>query len=153
MMINNKRAVLIATLGPIGYLPAPGTVATLLTLPIIYFLQHQIGMVAAYSAIVSVCFFIARFIVAHACAHLQQDDPGQIVLDEVLGCLITFSGVSLNAENILIGVSLFRLLDITKCMGIGRLEKYGNGWGVMLDDAAAGIITNIIVRLVIHYYA
>jgi phosphatidylglycerophosphatase A len=40
----------------------------------------------------------------------------------------------------------FRVLDIYKPFPLRRLERQPGGWGIMLDDLAAGVCANVLVR-------
>jgi phosphatidylglycerophosphatase A len=145
--MNWKILVSLATLGPIGYLPASGTIATVATLPIIA-LFHFFKISLPVSAIIfCIIFVLAFFCVRSALAQFKEHDPSAIVLDEVVGCLITFYAVPLNYTSIVVGIVLFRLFDITKIFGIKRLEHFDGTWGIMLDDIAAGFMTNIILHI------
>jgi phosphatidylglycerophosphatase A len=76
-------------------------------------------------------------------------DPGPIVLDEVVGMLITLAFIPVGIGGALIGFFLFRLFDVLKPFPAGRFEKLHGGLGVMADDAMAAIYANIVLRLVL----
>ena len=81
---------------------------------------------------------------------LKQKDPGQIVIDEIAGLMITFAGLPFNLKTALAGFIIFRVLDILKPFPIHTLEKrVAGGSGVVLDDVLAGVYGNLILRLVI----
>lgn len=142
----------IATLGPIGYLYAPGTVASCLTLVFIHLFRLHTRdpfIYALTTLIVAIIgFFAVRRVLAGARMH---DDPAEIVIDEVVGCMVTFFMVPLTMQWAMLGLVLFRFFDIFKIGGIHRLERFVSAWGVMLDDIAAGIISNVIIQLARHY--
>ena len=69
---------------------------------------------------------------SYAVNHFNIEDPSQIVIDEVLGTLITFINIPLELPYIILGFCLFRFFDITKCCGIKRLENIGKGWGISI---------------------
>ena len=141
----------LATLGHIGYLPAPGTMATLATLPIAFLLQ-TIFSFKQYSIACIIITGILGYAVVKILPFCKQNDPSEIVADEIVGCLVTFAGISMTLPVTVIGFLLFRFLDITKWFGINYLQKLPGVWGVMIDDVVAGLIANIILRL-LHYYA
>ncbi len=72
-------------------------------------------------------------------------DPGACVIDEVCGQAIALIPAwwagAFREQLILIGVAFagFRLLDIAKPWPIGRLQRLAGGWGILLDDVAAGV--------------
>lgn len=133
----------IATLGPIGYLFAPGTMGTLAVLPFIYYLS----LLSPQNQLVAIAFvsIVSFFVIHHALRSFNVDDPSEIILDEVVGCLITFIGISFSAQAMVAGFLLFRLFDIVKPFGIKYLEKLSGAWGVLLDDCVAGLFANIIL--------
>ena len=70
---------------------------------------------------------------------LGSNDHPAIVFDEVVGCLCTLWLAPAGWWWLVIGFGLFRLFDIWKPFPIRRLEHLPNGFGVMADDALAGI--------------
>src|SRR4030095_2637999 len=76
-------------------------------------------------------------------------DPGPIVIDEVVGMLITLAFVPVGIGGALIGFLLFRIFDVIKPFPRGRFEALHGGLGVMADDAMAAVYANIVLRLVL----
>ncbi len=74
-------------------------------------------------------------------------DPGPIVLDEVVGMLITLAFIPVGWSGALAGFFLFRIYDIIKPYPAGRLEALHGGLGVMADDAMAAVYANLSLRL------
>jgi len=144
----SKLYIFISTLGPIGYMMASGTMATLVTIPFVYWLRIHIANEYIYCGIVAVLLFASLFIVRRALHALKRvdEDPSEIVLDEVIGCMITFCGIAVTTQNLFIGFVLFRFLDIFKFSGIKYVEKFNGEWGVMLDDIVAAVVANILLR-------
>ena len=141
-------SVNLATLGPIGYLPARGTIATLFTLFIVYFLKNFDYLESLLFLIF--CSFLIFNIVKNSLKYFKKSDPLEIVADEVLGCLITFYTIPFSKINLIIGFLLFRFFDIFKPFGIKKLEKISGPWGILLDDIVAGLISNIFLRFFIY---
>lgn len=137
----------IATLGPIGYLPAPGTAATLATIPLVVFAHAYV----AYPICVALCgvvFGVGILSIKKAAHYFDvANDPSCIVIDEVAGCMITFACMPLNMPVIVFGFVLFRLFDIYKLGFIKKCESLPGAWGIMVDDLAAGILANIVLQL------
>lgn len=78
-----------------------------------------------------------------------HDDPS-IVWDEIAGYFITMLAVPSSAAALLFGFGLFRLLDISKPWPIRWLDRHvSGGLGIMLDDVAAAIVANLILRAII----
>ncbi|MCL5875304.1 MAG: phosphatidylglycerophosphatase A [Candidatus Dependentiae bacterium] len=143
----------LATLGPIGYLYAPGTCATAVTLGVVYALSLLSISSYAYLAFMLVAIVAGWLIITKALARFDRcDDPSEIVFDEFLGCLLTFWDIPLTVITVLIGFLLFRILDITKAFGIRSFEMILGAWGIILDDLAAGFLTNIFLRLMLHFF-
>lgn len=132
-------SIALATLGPVGYLPASGTIASILTAPLVYhfFSIHQ--SVPTQLTIVGCLFVGALWFIRIALDSFQRwDDPKEIVMDEVVGMFVTCIGIQLTPLSICVGLVLFRILDILKPFGIKRLEYVGGSLGILLDDIAAG---------------
>ncbi|WP_162801786.1 phosphatidylglycerophosphatase A family protein [Candidatus Chromulinivorax destructor] len=142
-----KLCTYIATLGPVGYLPAPGTMGSLATLPLVY----AISSLFMLDQCIFILFFsiISYFAIKKALPYFVSHDPSHIILDEVIGCLVTFIGIDFSCQSLVVGFFLFRLFDILKPFGIKNIEKIGGAWGVILDDVIAGLFANIILRLLI----
>ena len=146
--MRSKIALQIATLFGIGYLPkAPGTWATLASLPVA-FLFLKLGPMI-HMALTFLLLIIGIF----ACDIIGRDrnthDDSELVIDELVGILITMTWLPITWQSFVLGFILFRLLDILKPFPINLLDKrIKGGLGVMLDDVAAGMIANVILQLV-----
>jgi phosphatidylglycerophosphatase A len=81
---------------------------------------------------------------------LQCVDPGPIVIDEVMGMLITLFMVPVGWLGVLVGFVLFRALDVAKPFPARHLERLHGGLGVMADDAMAAIYANLLLRGASH---
>lgn len=150
MPMNNRFLYALLTLGPIGYANAPGTIATLCTLPFVYYLQYLNVAQAEYVMVTGIITFIA-FFALYVCLGNQHIDPSEIVIDECIGCLVTFVGIPVTPVSILVGFLLFRFFDITKIGGIKRIEQLASPWGIILDDVAAALVSNCILRVLCVY--
>ncbi|WP_232468794.1 phosphatidylglycerophosphatase A family protein [Bdellovibrio bacteriovorus] len=120
---------------------------TLATIPIVILLSKLGPLVYMGAVILLLPVGIA------ACEAYERSKGGhdhkEIVIDEVLGFLITMVWMPMTWQAILIGFALFRLLDITKPLFIGYLDKkIQGGLGVMIDDVAAGIIASLIMQVI-----
>ena len=142
----------LATGGYVGNIPvAPGTFGSLLGIPLCYaFAQVRLPL-----AILSAVGLIAVAIwIAHLAETItKQKDPGKIVIDEIAGMSVTLIGVPFQLTSVVVGFFIFRALDILKPFPIRSLERrIAGGAGVVLDDVAAGIYGNILVRLVLFIF-
>lgn len=143
-----RIATALSTLGPIGYFGAPGTVATVVTLPFVFWTHAIIPSQRLYLGFIICMFALSMLIVRHALKQFKrQEDPSEIVLDEVLGCLLTFWGIALTPKSILVGFILFRALDIIKFGWVKKAESLADAWGVIGDDMVAALIANVILRM------
>ncbi|MEO2066295.1 MAG: phosphatidylglycerophosphatase A, partial [Desulfurobacteriaceae bacterium] len=81
---------------------------------------------------------------------LGDKDPDQVVIDEVLGMEFTFFLLNPrgNLELTLAGLILFRIIDIMKPFPIRLFERLPGGWGITVDDAVAGVLANILLRVI-----
>jgi phosphatidylglycerophosphatase A len=79
---------------------------------------------------------------------LHTKDPSEVVIDEVLGQWMTcLPFASLDVWGYIAAFVLFRLFDIAKPWPVRILEELPGGWGVMLDDAAAGVCAMLCLIL------
>ncbi len=76
-------------------------------------------------------------------------DPSIIVIDEIVGMWISVFAIPPSFLSVGIAFVVFRVLDIVKPYPARQAEKYGSGWGIMLDDVVAGVYANIITRVVL----
>jgi len=74
-------------------------------------------------------------------------DPGVVVIDEVVGMLLTLAFVPVGWAGVLAGFVLFRLFDIIKPYPCARAERLPGGWGIMADDVLAGVYANVVLRV------
>jgi phosphatidylglycerophosphatase A len=146
-----RLALAFATAGGAGYAPvAPGTFGSAVGLAAFCLtrgwpLAWQVGLLAAVS-------LAGIWAAGEAAKHFHRPDPGQVVVDEVSGQWLTCLGAAAAGFALpLIGFALFRVFDITKPWPIGRLERLPGGLGIMADDLAAGVMANLVLRLVGHW--
>jgi phosphatidylglycerophosphatase A len=81
-----------------------------------------------------------------------REDPGHVVIDEVAGQWLTLVVCRPDWPHALLGLALFRLFDITKPWPIRKLEALPGGWGIMLDDLAAGLFGLIALLVIQHWW-
>lgn len=138
----------IATLGSIGYLPGAGSCATLVTLPLVVLIkllnvsyQTELFILLGATLIATVITHFALYLFPFT------DDPRQVVIDEVVGCLWTFFGTALSVKKLIWGFLFFRFFDIIKPLGVRSCEKAPGAWGIMLDDILAGAYASLCLFL------
>ena len=142
-----RLAVFIATVGYCGYFPfAPGTVGSAAGL-VFYLLVWWTGSSIVEVGLIAVLFALGVWAGTTAERYFGGVDPGPIVLDEVVGMLITLAFIPVGWSGALAGFFIFRIYDIIKPYPAGRFEALHGGLGVMADDAMAGIYANLALRL------
>jgi len=143
-------ALTIATLGPVGRLPlAPGTWGSALALVLAPWVFNPLPL-SWRLGVLALILAAGTWAAARAEDILGEEDPGCVVVDELLGQWTAFApfhlagwsssltGGSLWEFAILFG--LFRLFDIVKPWPIRAVERrVPGGLGVMLDDLVAGL--------------
>ena len=137
----SKVAWVLGTWFGCGLVPkAPGTMGTLGALPLYWLLVHQGGQgaVALAALVVTAVGLWSASVVQHV---LGVKDPQIVVIDEVAGFLVTMIPVAtFSWSATIVGFVLFRLLDATKPWPVRALEALPSGWGIIMDDVAAGVL-------------
>ncbi|MBI4398131.1 MAG: phosphatidylglycerophosphatase A [Candidatus Omnitrophica bacterium] len=138
----------------IGFLPlAPGTWASLAAVGLLAWL-YSFDALPVLDILV---FFVLLLLTVTLIIQYQKlepqterdRDPGFIVLDEVLGMFVALMGLPVTWITAIAGFVLFRLLDITKPLGIRRLEAIEGPWGILLDDLAAGLLVRFVLLFLV----
>jgi phosphatidylglycerophosphatase A len=142
-----KRAgIFIATCGYLGYVPvAPGTFGSAAGLAV-FFAVRSTGSVYVELGTIVVLFAIGIWSGTIAEHHFGGIDPGPVVLDEVVGMLITLALLPVNLTGAIVGFLIFRVLDVLKPWPSAQFERLPGGLGVMADDGMAAIYGNLILR-------
>jgi phosphatidylglycerophosphatase A len=140
-------ALALATSLGVGYLPiAPGTFGSLAGLVLWWLLPASAGI--QLSVIVAL-FVAGSWSASVSEGHFVSTDPSQVVVDEVMGMLITLWGNPVGWPGAVVGFLLFRLLDVIKPYPANRLEDLHGGVGVMADDAMAAVYANVCLRVML----
>jgi phosphatidylglycerophosphatase A len=98
----------------------------------------------------------------------KPGDPGQVVLDEFAGQWVALLGIPMASTRPLLGIApqafewvllvfaaqffFFRLFDVIKPPPGRRLEKLHGGWGILLDDVAAGVYANVVGQVIFRVF-
>ena len=139
----------LATCGYVGHVPvAPGTAGSLVGIGVFYALR-ALGGAATEGAAIVIIFAVGVWAAGVAERHWQRTDPGPVVVDEVVGTLITLLWLPLTGLGVFVGFLVFRVLDVVKPWPAARFESLHGGLGVMADDAMAGIYGHLLMRLLI----
>jgi len=145
-----RRFILcLASNAGLGYSPiAPGTVGTLAGIPAFYLLASFPAPL--YILTWSALLFLAFWAAGAAGQIYGVTDDGRIVIDELVGYLVTVALLPFSWTNALLGFVLFRIFDITKLPPASWFDRrLKNGFGVVLDDVVAGLYGAIVLRLVL----
>ena len=130
---------------------APGTAGTLMSVPLVYFLQQQ--SVLVYSLVTLFVLLTGSWVCGYAAKKLQVHDHSGIVYDEVAGFLITMFMVPQSWSLMLIGFLLFRFFDAVKPWPISWFDKnLHGGFGILFDDVVAGVISLLCLMLIQHWF-
>ena len=142
--------MLIATGCYSGYLPkVPGTWGSLVGL-LLFYLLHTLSL-PVYLAVVAGLLVVGSLAAGEAEKILDNRDPGVVVIDEIVGMLITMIAVPATAVNMILGFILFRIFDIVKPFPVNFFDqRFHGGLGIMLDDVVAGIYSLIILQLFLY---
>jgi phosphatidylglycerophosphatase A len=144
-----RLAVFVATVGYCGYFPiAPGTVGSAAGL-LFYALVWWTGSPLVEAALIVAVFAAGTWAGTTAERFFGGIDPGPVVIDEVLGMLVTLAFIPAGWVAVIAGFFLFRIFDIIKPFPARSLERLHGGLGVMADDAMAAVYANLSLRLLI----
>jgi phosphatidylglycerophosphatase A len=144
-----RLGIFVATCGYLGYVPvAPGTFGSALGLAV-FFAVRSTGSTGVELAVIALIFAVGLWCGTVAEHHFGGIDPGPVVLDEVLGMLITLALLPVNVTGAVVGFLVFRVLDVVKPWPSAGFEKLPGGLGVMADDAMAAIYGNLVMRALI----
>ena len=147
-MLRVELSEWLATCFKIGHLPiAPGTWGSLAAV-IGWWLWLQYLDPLVFIVLIITIFIIGVFATNIIINHTGEKDPSRVVIDEMagqwLGLLMLPDGMLYIAGAFI----LFRFLDILKPWPIRQLEQFPKGWGVMLDDMLAGLLTLCLIQCV-----
>ncbi|UCE06879.1 MAG: phosphatidylglycerophosphatase A [bacterium] len=151
-MIHIFARVISTGLGA-GYSPiAPGTVGAFMIL-IVYWISPEIScwqLLMIIFGLSALGIYTATITEKEVKANLGPDkgnDPGIIVIDEIIGMLIALIAIPKTTFFLIAAFILFRIFDILKPYPAQRFEKLPAGWGIVFDDVIAGIYTNLFIQV------
>ena len=144
-MLLRRLGVFIATCAYVGYAPvAPGTFGSAIGLAVFYVVRHQRSTTVEVAVIVALAA-VGLWSATEAEHHFGGIDPGPVVIDEVIGMLITLAFIPVNMAGAIVAFLIFRFLDVVKPWPARRLEQLPGGFGVVLDDMMAGVYGNVMM--------
>jgi phosphatidylglycerophosphatase A len=140
-----RLGVFIATCGYLGYVPvAPGTFGSAAGLAVFYAVRST-GSTGVELVVIAALFAIGIWSGTQAEHHFGGVDPSPVVMDEVVGMLITLALIPVNLTGAIVGFVVFRVLDVIKPWPSAGFEKLPGGLGVMADDGMAAVYGNLIM--------
>ena len=144
--LRTRIGLFVATCGYLGFAPvAPGTFGSAAGLAA-YYLLDLTGSAAIYGLVTAGLFALGIWSGTAAERALGGTDPGPVVLDEVVGMLITLAFLDVSPAGALAGFLIFRVLDVIKPWPSRRFEDLHGGLGVMADDGMAAIYAHLLMR-------
>ncbi len=147
-------AIWMATAGGAGYFPiAPGTAGSLVGVAVVVGLGqlplHRAASIAVLAAASLALFPLGVWAAGKAEAFFGRTDPGQVVVDEVVGQMLTFLLLPHATWKWLVGgFLLFRAFDMVKPFPARQAERIPRGWGIMLDDVVAGVYGMAVLTVI-----
>jgi phosphatidylglycerophosphatase A len=146
-----RLALLIATAAGVGYAPfAPGTFGAAAGLVLWALLPSAVLLQAVVIVVLLVVGSWSGGVAEH---YFGRTDPGQVVVDEVMGMLVTLFMNPVGWGGALAAFLLFRAADIVKPYPANQLERLPGGVGVMADDLMAAVYANLALRLALWLVA
>jgi phosphatidylglycerophosphatase A len=145
----SKSVVLFAATGfGSGFVPVmPGTAGTAAGV-VLFFILSPLSL-SLYLLTTIAFIFISIWIAHQAALCLQVKDPAQIVIDEIAGYLVTMVSFPFTWQYAAAGFVLFRVFDIIKPFPARWFDRnVAGGYGIVLDDVAAGIYANIVLQII-----
>lgn len=145
--MNTFIAKFLSTTAFTGLFPiAPGTVGSLITLILLWFLPPLAPSILLAAALI--LFLVGIWSSGITEKAMGKEDPGSVNIDEDLGMLISI--IALPKTLLWWGGAflIFRFLDITKPWPARQSQDLGGGLGIMIDDVIVAVYTIILLQLV-----
>jgi len=142
---------LLVSVGFIGYFPfASGTITSIFVAALYFLLIPPLSTLGNFLLIALV--FVAALIFVPIIKSAEKDlghDSRKITIDELIGFFFAVMFLPHTLWVFVYALILFRVFDILKPTPINQLQKLPHGWGVLADDIAAGIFSNIIIQILL----
>jgi phosphatidylglycerophosphatase A len=144
-------ATLIGTWFGSGFLPgAPGSWGSLAALPFAWVIGSGFGAMGLVVAAAGL-FPLGWWAAERLCRASGREDPGAIVVDEVVGLWVTLAFVPVRPAPYLLGFLLFRIADIVKPWPASWADRaIEGGLGIIADDVIAGLYAGIAALAALH---
>lgn len=131
---------------------APGTVGSIGALPLLYVLGYfQINIIYVW-VLIFLLYIIAVIVTENVQKKFHLHDPQWIVIDEVIGMLITWSfAPRIELKYLLMSFVLFRIFDIIKIWPASFFDRLHHGAGTITDDVISALYAGILYWLAVQY--
>jgi phosphatidylglycerophosphatase A len=130
-----------------GYSPTvPGTVGTVPALILVWFC---FGCGVVWPIAITIVMTLASIWLAGEAELLLGHDSKKIVIDEWAGMCVSVLFIPHTIGAYLVAFAAFRLFDVIKLPPAAQFEKLPRGWGVTMDDVAAGVQANIATWIIV----
>jgi phosphatidylglycerophosphatase A len=134
-----------------GFFPvAPATFASAVTTAVLAFV-YPLHSALAYAVLCGGIFGLGVWS-AGRLEHWYGTDPSAAVIDEALGMAMALAAVPITPATLVLAFLFFRVLDVVKLPPGRALERLPGGWGIMADDACAGLYAAILLRVVLRLW-
>lgn len=144
-----RLGLIVATCGYLGFFPvAPGTVGSAVGVALFYLVRAAGAPWAEAVAIVAI-FVAGVWAGTITEIELGRTDPPPVIIDEVVGMLITLAWIPVTPFGAFVGFLVFRLLDVVKPWPSRQFESMHGGLGVMADDAMAAVYGQLLMRALV----
>ena len=147
--LRDRLALVFLSFFGTGYAPkAPGTVGSLATIPLIILLSYldlNIFFLIGFTVALTI---LSSLVAEYIQSKFQVHDPGWIVIDEVIGMLVTWIFIFPSTEpiDLILLFVLFRIFDIIKIFPASWFDKnLKHGAGTIIDDVISGLYAGILL--------
>lgn len=150
--LKDNLVLFFATGTGLGYSPfASGTVGTLWGIPLALAV-HNLGPYLGLTLLFAFLAF-SVYISYLAIPLLGSEDPGAVVIDEIIGYGFAFYLIPVSAINLIMVFILFRIFDILKPFPANWAERsLPGGWGIVMDDVMAGVYANLSAQVILYFW-
>ena len=130
--------------------PASGTWGTLVGIPIVLLVS---ALNPFWYLMVTVALFFIGVLASEVAEKLwNESDSSKIVIDEIVGYMVTMLLVPVTFWNMLWAFFIFRFFDIVKLWPARQIDRGGyGGMGVMADDVAAAVYANMVLQFMVAF--
>ncbi|SDZ79630.1 phosphatidylglycerophosphatase [Desulfuromusa kysingii] len=148
-----KLVLFLSSNGGLGYAPiASGTFGTLAGIPAFYYLSRFSWPLQLLTLVA--ILFLSFWVCDVAGKYYNEADDGRIVIDELVGFLVTTAFLPFSWSTAILAFIWFRIFDIVKPPPASWFDReMKNGLGVTLDDVMAGIYAAILLRVCLALFS